>query len=1273
MTVVSTEDLETAFASGETTVVRSTAQKSWRCSIVVRGKEGASGKRLLVVGTTLGNQHYSVPVEWEEKFVVLVLHQKQRCGAEQFYGYNSVAYCSTNPKTWQSDSDDDAVCMACGAIRDLVWHGCKSDVVCIGVSAGCDIVAAVTSRFGPESTIKFTLIALIAGAFHRANYSLMVAGECRKFIVLHHVWDRLSLWHEQQDFWHSAVHQRNIPVYLKLLEHKNTLTSGWKYHNYALALLSQQQFWKFIGSDLVDQCESFVTGCAYHKLGMGHISDQEAICPGVETCESFLKYVGAWLLTGYAMSHLGEFVQMGWYPLFQGIDECFHTYQRLFRRLRTVAMNRPALPTDLAWMRNFMPVDYFFPFVLPLAFCEELAQVQNSRVRDVGGRAKHAKREKRHVTGIVRCTGVDSQVHVHVLARHGQYVLAELQFVGGAVSTSWCSVSGDASSGSSTLPATSWVLHPMDMMILEMHDGPNDLVFRVLAFFYQAHRSKNAKGVVWPQKFLSLTVFCKPGSLFLSSPSLKVTGMVVFSTHGLCKVMRWGDAYRANSRFFENALGKQTKDPVVLGPVQLWAQSADALRDVPPQNHERLAELLSKLRDSTMHAVVGPAGTGKTVLMRDAVLSFMKYAANNSPKSTVFGVAPTNMAINRLREVFADTAAAPDFLQLVANSREIEDVGVQAHLNTDRLHGFLGESRNKILVGTPGLLSKAPSVYGDHLDVLHRLPCALCFIDEAGQVADVNAVALALYGKSVIAIGDPRQLPAFSRCSASPSSLMRQLLMIGKPQFLSEQHRSVPCLGEVVSQCFYAGKLVHGKQEDSQVSPFVLVVVPDSADAPDVGSPYAAAVAADLLAMLPFGTSELVHLSFYAAQKKHFQAAQQGRSLQVKCGTVDSLQGYECSVSIADCTRRSGIGFTGSKQRMCVSITRSRVCSVLFVHENQLTTNTPAWWMFNSLDQLARQFGTRVDLSHEEAAQAAAVRVFDTMYSHKISQSGVKTIAEGRGASSPWHSIADSMEWYQQDRVGALGQVCGPVSPPADLDAVDEACMIRPSDDDDEASEQSDALEDEGAEEEKQEAVSCASSNLYFSAVDVQFARWGSFARVSILNAGKLAIGQVDVYADLGKLSILRGIFCNVCDQMREGYASLKSQYQIPHIPVLSVEGSRVSFDFNALLTADDATGLLAFFGLCIKNDRFVYVKKLREEKQATYEKLRHVMIFLDLPYPLVHCLLYHLQYYERENYYLMQRQEREARSGKFARLYVDGVGKYSFVSQIGLHKIVSE
>ena len=260
-----------------------------------------------------------------------------------------------------------------------------------------------------------------------------------------------------------------------------------------------------------------------------------------------------------------------------------------------------------------------------------------------------------------------------------------------------------------------------------------------------------------------------------------------------------------------------------------------------------------------------------------------------------------------LHTVVAQKCDAGDFLQLVANSRDIEDVHVQAHLNTDGLRSILGRHGNKIWVRTSGLLSKAPSVHGDHLEVLHRLFLALCFIDEAGLLPDLNALALALYGKSIICIGDPWQLSPFGRCSSSPASLMRQLLMIGQPQFLSEQHRSVPCLGEVVLQCFYGGKLVHGKPEDSRLCPFILVVVPVSDDAQDVGSPYAARVAAGLLALLPCEPSELLHLSFYAVQKKNFRAAQQGRRLQVKCGTVDSLQGYECSVSVADCTRQSGM------------------------------------------------------------------------------------------------------------------------------------------------------------------------------------------------------------------------------------------------------------------------------------------------------------------------------------------------------------------------------
>ena len=243
----------------------------------------------------------------------------------------------------------------------------------------------------------------------------------------------------------------------------------------------------------------------------------------------------------------------------------------------------------------------------------------------------------------------------------------------------------------------------------------------------------------------------------------------------------------------------------------------------------------------------------------------------------------------------------------------------------------------------------------------------LCIVDEASKATPTEVLVPLSKSRRWILVGDDRQLPPFvDRAAIRPEKLakydlnegnLRETLFThlktGLPEAchveLRTQHRMVPAIGRLVSQCFYEGRLENEERRWDQTfaallpRPVVWLTtsrLPNRGESAVEGS-YANALEARMIEDL-LGRVEAVAASAgrpwrigvitgYSAQRQTLErmiARHMSSSvLSIECNTVDAFQGREVDVVIYSVTRsnsRRKLGFLGEMRRLNVALSRGR-------------------------------------------------------------------------------------------------------------------------------------------------------------------------------------------------------------------------------------------------------------------------------------------------------------------------------------------------------------
>lgn len=263
----------------------------------------------------------------------------------------------------------------------------------------------------------------------------------------------------------------------------------------------------------------------------------------------------------------------------------------------------------------------------------------------------------------------------------------------------------------------------------------------------------------------------------------------------------------------------------------------------------------------------------------------------------------------------------------------------------------------------------AATCVGGAFGATNELDYDLCIIDEISKATPTEALIPMSRSRRWVLVGDRRQLPPFQEAALEDAGIRQRLGLSSEvlgetlldriadqlPDechfFLSQQHRMAPPIGELISECFYDGRL---ESADKPVPEFVLralgapvlwvstSVSEKKAEAQSIGSTsYSNELEANEVRTL------MTSLAFYAQQEPLSVAVLTGyadqrdlirKVLNASAGslgnvtyevaTVDAFQGRQADICIFSCVRANGrgeLGFLKSRQRINVALSRGKL------------------------------------------------------------------------------------------------------------------------------------------------------------------------------------------------------------------------------------------------------------------------------------------------------------------------------------------------------------
>jgi len=364
-------------------------------------------------------------------------------------------------------------------------------------------------------------------------------------------------------------------------------------------------------------------------------------------------------------------------------------------------------------------------------------------------------------------------------------------------------------------------------------------------------------------------------------------------------------------------------------------------------------------------AVQGPPGTGKTYTGARVIAALVA-------RGWRIGVVGQSHAVveNMLREVAACGVAPEQIGKKPAEGGQAEgdDAAPWQWVKADHLAAFqAAQPAGYVVGGTAWDLTNPTRLPAEPLDLM--------VVDEAGQFALADTVAVATSARALLLLGDPQQLPQVTQgrhpepvdCSALGwLTDGRRTLPPHLGYFLARTWRMHPTLCEVVSRLSYERRLhavpaTAARSLDGVPPGLECVTVAHTGNA--VASvEEAAEVVAQVCAVLgrtwhdpaadpadrPLEPADVVVVAAYNAQVWTVRRALDAAGLgDVRVGTVDRFQGQQAVVAIATMAASSpedvprGMEFLLDRNRVNVAISRAQWRAVL-IRSAGLTDYLPA-------------------------------------------------------------------------------------------------------------------------------------------------------------------------------------------------------------------------------------------------------------------------------------------------------------------------------------------
>jgi uncharacterized protein len=405
-------------------------------------------------------------------------------------------------------------------------------------------------------------------------------------------------------------------------------------------------------------------------------------------------------------------------------------------------------------------------------------------------------------------------------------------------------------------------------------------------------------------------------------------------------------------------IGEYVADHGISGEGALRAARALLLRERPQLGGEPLrlpgeTTLAAAMRiapklDGGVLPIQGPPGTGKTHIGARMICALV-----NSGKKVGITATSHKVIRNLLNAVLEAAAEAGQSVRCIqkADGDEENRSSLTFADSNDEVFAALHGSCD-IAAGTAWLWARPEAL--DSVDVL--------FVDEAAQMSLANVLAVSHAGKSLVLLGDPRQLdqptkgthPEGTGVSALDYILNgQQTISAEQGLFLSETWRLHPQICAFTSEMFYESRLnsIPGLERQEvrsggRVQGSGLRYVPVAHRGNQSSAPEEADAVHELVTGIlessptwvdrkgverPIGLNDILIIAPYNAQVFELQDRIPG----ARVGTVDKFQGQEAPIVIYSMTTSThadaprGMNFLYSLNRLNVATSRARCLSIL--------------------------------------------------------------------------------------------------------------------------------------------------------------------------------------------------------------------------------------------------------------------------------------------------------------------------------------------------------
>lgn len=398
----------------------------------------------------------------------------------------------------------------------------------------------------------------------------------------------------------------------------------------------------------------------------------------------------------------------------------------------------------------------------------------------------------------------------------------------------------------------------------------------------------------------------------------------------------------------DEAVAELAEQAISLLPLLPRSPGIDLLLRTPPgplPQHDDVVQAVIKAVDQLdggTLAVQGPPGAGKTYLATKLIAHLIDQGKTVAVTST------SHKAVeNVLRSVDREIPMAKR-----PKGKPEEDVPWDQPKDNGRLAGWRAEHPQGHLVGGTAWTFSNTVIKAQPFDVM--------IIDEAGQFALADAVAVATAARNLVLLGDPQQLPQVVQGVHPPGSDASALgHLLGDAEvipdhlgyFLAETRRMHPAVCRPVSELSYAG-LLHSHETArnraiSGIEPGIYLREVDHRHNITSSAEEADAVVDVVRSLVgrtwtDNGTSrELTDADILVVAPYNLQVRVIRRRLadagfdETRVGTVDRFQGQEAPAVIMSMTSSStvdlprGLDFLLSRNRLNVALSRAQALAVL--------------------------------------------------------------------------------------------------------------------------------------------------------------------------------------------------------------------------------------------------------------------------------------------------------------------------------------------------------